>query len=202
MKVARGEVVRIWTLYDFSTTPYLYYLTHLFHYALGRPLEVAALLGILLVVWRKERKGWVLLSFLLPYFLLVGGLHTKPIRYATPLLPLLSVLGAWGGVEAGRWLYRVVGRWPVAALPVVLVGVPTVGYGLSVAGIYGEEDSRVAAAAWVREHIPEGACVLAESGGFPTAWMVPEGRYRRKLDKATFFLDAEGCFFTGTRWNF
>ena len=77
MQVARGEIVHIWTLFDFSTTPFLFYLTHLLRDALGYPLECAALVGIAITIYKRATTGLILLSWLLPYFLLVGGLHTK-----------------------------------------------------------------------------------------------------------------------------
>ena len=46
LQVARGEIIRVWTLFDFTTTPYLFYFTHLFRYALGFPLELAGLVGL------------------------------------------------------------------------------------------------------------------------------------------------------------
>ncbi len=193
IQVAKGELVKIWTLYDFTTIPYLFYLTHLFRYAMGIPLEVAALSGVLMVFWRREKTGWVMLGWLIPYFLLVGGLHAKPLRYTTPMLPLMAVLGALACLEGACWLRRRWDRMPVYALPVVLVGLPTLGYGVSFSRIYGEEDSRIAAARWIRDHIPTGSAVLSERGGFPTVWMAPEDRYRRRIDDANFYIRTEGC---------
>ncbi|MCZ6636106.1 MAG: glycosyltransferase family 39 protein [bacterium] len=192
MQVARGEVVRIWTLYDFSTTPYLYYITHLFRYALGAPLEIAALVGIFLGLWRREKCFWILLGWVLPYFLLVGGLHTKPIRYVTPLLPPLALLGSWTCVQAVSWLQSYTRLRFVLALPVLLVCLPTFCWGAALIRIYVQEDSRIQAVRWIRDHIPKGSGVLAEQGGFPTAWMVQGDRYDFRDSDASRFIDAKG----------
>ncbi len=191
MKVAKGETIRIWGLYDFSTTPYLFFVTHLFRYALGTPLEIAALCGVSLAFWKRERGWWVLLAWLVPYFLMVGGLHTKPVRYTTPMQPLMAVMGAWACMEAAGWIRTRLNKAWVYALPVVLVVVPTAAYGIATSRVY-RSSSRFEAAGWIKRNIPEGAGVLTERGGYPTSWMAPADRYKRKLDQAAWFLSADG----------
>ncbi len=191
MRVAKGQTIRIWGLYDFSTPPYLYFITHLFRYALGTPLEVAALCGVALAIWKRQRGWWVLLAWLAPYFLLVAGLHTKPVRYTTPMQPLMAVMGAWACVEAAVWMRRRLNQVWVYALPVVLVVIPTATYGIATSRVY-RSSSRFEAAGWIKRKIPEGERVLAERGGYPTSWMVPADRYKQKLDEAAWFLSADG----------
>ena len=191
MKVAKGETIRIWGLYDFATTPYLFFVTHLFRYALGTPLEIAALCGVALALWRRQRGWWVLLAWLVPYFIMVGGLHTKPLRYTTPMQPLMAVMGAWACMEAAGWIRSRVNRAWVYALPVALVVMPTASYGIATSRVY-RSSSRFEAAEWIKRNIPEGAGVLTERGGYPTSWMAPADRYRRKLDEAAWFLSADG----------
>ncbi len=191
MKIAKGQTIRIWGLYDFSTTPYLFFITHLFRYALGTPLEIAALCGVALAIWKRERKWWVLLAWLAPYFLMVAGLHTKPVRYTTPMQPLMAVMGAWACVEAAGWMRRRLNQVWVYALPVALVVVPTVAYGIATSRVY-RSSGRFEAAGWIKRNIPEGERVLAERGGYPTSWMAPAGRYKQRLDEAAWFLSADG----------
>ncbi len=191
LRVAKGETIRIWGLYDFSTTPYLFFFTHLFRYALGTPLEIASLCGIALAIWKRQRGWWVLLAWLVPYFLMVAGLHTKPIRYTIPMQPLMAVMGAWACLEAADWLRKRVNRVWVYALPVALVIIPTAAYGIATARVY-RSSGRFEAAGWIKRNIPQGAGVLTERGGYPTSWMAPSDRYQRRLDEATWFLSADG----------
>ena len=193
IQVAQGEIVRIWSLYDFSTTPFVFYLTHLLRDAMGYPLEIAALIGIILVVKQKNQTGLLLLSWLLPYFLMVGGLHTKPIRYVTPMLPGLVVLAAWACVFAGRHLRHNLPRVPViAAWPALLIGIFAGIHGVNSMQIYGQEDRRIVASRWIETHIPKNAGVLTERGGFATEWMVSQTDYQVKTDQPNFFIDTEG----------
>lgn len=188
LQVARGELIRVWTLYDFNTTPYLFYITHLFRYALGFPLELAGLLGLCLAVAKRTQPAIILLSWFFAYFILVGGLHTKPIRYTTPLLPVLVVLGAWFCIwVTQKW--QQTGKKPYAvAIPILFVALPTMAYGLALTAIYGQEDSRIVAQRWVQKNIPENSHVLAENGGFPTAWMLPEDQYNRQVTDSNYFI--------------
>jgi len=194
MDVASGEIVRVWTLYDFGTTPYLFYLTSLFRHALGLPLEVAALAGVGLALWLRPKGCWVILCWLGVYFLLVGRLHTKPIRYTTPMLPALSVLGAWTCVQAGCWLRSWTGRRWLYGLPALLVTVPTGAHGLATAALYDSEDCRFQARAWANDNIPKGSVVLAERGGFSTTWMIPGKHYFQKTGPGSAFIRVEGHY--------
>ncbi|MBT5831995.1 MAG: tetratricopeptide repeat protein [Candidatus Latescibacteria bacterium] len=192
MQIARGEIVHIWTLYDFSTTPFLFYFTHLLRDALGYPLECVALLGIIFTIYKRSTTGLILLGWLVPYFLLVGGLHTKPIRYTTPMLPTLCILGAYASLMIGQWLQTHLKlKWAIA-LPSILIAVPTLIYALTFTSIYHQEDSRILAARWIDQNIPQNASVLTERGGFPTQWMASPNRYRVKTDQAKFLLNTEG----------
>ncbi len=191
LKIAKGETVRIWALYDYATTPYLFFITHLFRYALGTPLEIAALCGIALALWKRQRGWWVLLAWLGPYFYMVGGLHTKPLRYTVPMQPIMAVMGAWACMEAAVWMRRHWNQVWVYSLPVALVVIPTAAYGIATARVY-RSSSRFEAAGWIERNIPKGAGVLTERGGYPTSWMAPRDLYKRKLDEAAWFLSADG----------
>ncbi|MFT5368102.1 MAG: tetratricopeptide (TPR) repeat protein [Candidatus Latescibacterota bacterium] len=192
MQIARGERVHIWTLYDFSTTPYLFYFSHLLRDALGYPLELAALAGIVLVIHQRSIIGLILLSWLIPYFLLVGGLHTKPIRYTTPMLPTLCILGAYTSLFIGQWFQKHLTFKFAISLPSILIAIPTIVYALTFTSIYDKEDSRIVATQWISQNIPKNASVLTERGGFSTQWMVSPNQYRIKTDQANFLLNTEG----------
>ncbi|MDA0711144.1 MAG: tetratricopeptide repeat protein [bacterium] len=190
MQIASGERVHMWTLFDFSTTPYLFYLTHILRDALGYPLELSALVGILLILRQRTTPGLLLLGWLIPYFLLVGGLHTKPIRYATPMIPALCILGAMTSLYVGRWFRKRHTR--AYLLPAVLLAIPTVMYALAFTRIYGTEDSRITASRWIAKNLPDQASILTERGGFPTQWMGEDGPFHTRVDQASFLLNTEG----------
>lgn len=193
MKVARGEIIRIWSLYDFSTTPYLFYVTHLLRDALGYPLEIAALLGIGGMLYKRPTIGILLLSWLIPYFLLIGGLHTKPIRYTTPMLPILCITAAYLTHHIlGQWLQSTFKSKALALTPSILIALPAGLYACAFTSIYHQEDSRFVAQRWISQNMPTTATILAERGGFSTFGMVAENYDRVKTDQASFFINTEG----------
>ena len=189
---ARGDIARIWGLYDFSTTPYLFYITNLLRHAMGSPLEIAALVGLVWAAFRMDRTAWIMLGWLIPYFAVVAGLHTKPIRYATPMLPPLAVFAAWACVAAGERLRARWNRTLLNALPALLVALPTMAYAAAFTNVYRQWDSRFLAQKWIQQHIPKGDGVLVERGAFDTSWLVPESHYRPTTLGAQYFVAVDG----------
>ena len=180
LQVARGEILRIWTLADVHTAPYLHYWTDLFPLACGWPLTLGFAGAVGHALWRRQ--NGLLLLFCGLYFAQVGGLHTKHVRYLLPLLPLLCLLAADGLVAlvAHR---RKLGR----ALSVALASY-TGFYGLAFAQIYTVEDSRLQAARFIAERVPPGAVIGFERGGFSMDALVRGPRNpTRQLATATLF---------------
>ncbi len=100
-----------------GTTPYLYFIAQQVRWGMGWFLGlvgwVAFAWAIVKTLMLRARPGeLIILSWLVPYFLITGSFLAKFNRYMVPVVPLLAVLGAgmlWGvtGWVAGR-------RWQVA----------------------------------------------------------------------------------------
>ncbi len=90
--VARGEFLRAWSLVDVHTLPYLHFWSTLWPTAVGWPLTLAFLASIAHALWRPRQHTSLLLLWLVIYFIPVGGLHTKHVRYLLPMLPFLGLL--------------------------------------------------------------------------------------------------------------
>ena len=189
VKVAKGEMVQIWTLYDYSTLPYLHYITHHLPQAMGLPAAFVGFIGFGLALWYRSVPALILISWIIPYFFMVGGLHAKPIRYALPLLPPLSILAAWACMTLGKKIRQP--SWAFA-LPLATIGFLTAVLGIAQMRIYTATDSRFAAASWIANNIPKGDTVLVERGGFPTDWMTPADQYNTRPMQGAYFIDAEG----------
>ena len=141
-RIASGERLRLWSLYDWDTIPYLHHVIALLPLGIGWPLTLAVLGGVALSTsrWRSRQGALLLWSAL--FFLVMGGLHTKHVRYLLPLC-------------------RRYGRLAVAG-----VGLFTVFYGTAFARIYLATDSRIEAARWLATNVPAGAAIGLETGGF------------------------------------
>ncbi|MEW6754845.1 MAG: glycosyltransferase family 39 protein [Candidatus Latescibacterota bacterium] len=172
MSIARGEVLHPWSLVDVHTVPYLRYWTHLLPQGAGWPLTVAVSVGLVWGVWRGGLAGRLLAAWCLAYFLLIGGLHTKHVRYLLPMLPGLSLLA--GGACA--WLIRRQRLLGTLAAATVTAG--SLAYGVAFTRIYRADDSRIQAARWLAEQAAPQAAVGVESGGFTMGSCLPAGRLR------------------------
>ena len=155
--IARGTALQTWTLVDVHTLPYLHYLTTLLPQAVGWPLTLATLAGILHIAWRGDREPRLLLLWVVVCFVIVGGLHTKPIRYLFPLLPFSTLFFA-------DLCYKLQPRFGLALA--VVVALSTVAYGLAFADIYTREDSRIQAARWLADYAPDDTIIGLEKGAF------------------------------------
>ena len=181
VSVATGQILRPWSLVDVHTTPFLHYWTHLWPLGVGWPLTVSFRVGVGAVLWRPNRVTALMLFVLLIQFLLVGGLHTKHVRYLLPMLPFHCLLAAdlvrKFGARTGAWTD---GRRRPTSVTLGIVCVVTACYGVAFAGIYLEEDSRITAGRWIAANVPAGSAIGIERGGFSMAPMVSRERYSQE----------------------
>lgn len=169
--VARGEVLRPWSLVDMHTVPYLHYCIALWPQAVGWPLAFTYAGGLLWALWRRGKDQIPVLVWCLVYFALVGGLHTKHVRYLLPLLPFLSLFAA--GLCQALWRrYQLAGAGVAVAITVF-----TAVYGLAFTRVYRLEDSRIQAGRLLAADAPAGSRIGVEGGGFGVKQVVPESRY-------------------------
>ncbi len=107
----------------------------------------------------------LLLSWALPYFLYVGRLEVKFVRYMLPLVPLFCLLAAemtlWLARQAARFLRRKKG-WLVQGAVVGLVLIPTILWALAFSRIYDRPHTWERASRWLYAHAPEGAALTNE----------------------------------------
>ncbi len=184
--VATGKALRLWNLYDFTTTPYLFYLTDLFPAALGIVTALAALAGLVAYGLKPGRVLTILLVWAGAYFLMTGGLFTKPIRYTTPLLPILCCFAAYTWSLCARGLARKGGQRVSIAFS-LLVCLSSAAHGLAVSRVYTQENIRFEASRWIEENLPHSASIIGETGGFPTLWMLAPFRIIKK-DPGSLFM--------------
>ncbi|MCC7265148.1 MAG: glycosyltransferase family 39 protein [Candidatus Latescibacteria bacterium] len=178
MQVARGELISPWSLADMHTLPYLHYWTHLWPLGVGWPLTVVFLLALGHTLWRRRLPSLLALAWVVAGFALVGGLHTKHLRYLLPLFPFFCLLGA----DLLAWLWRHRPRWRNTSMALAaLVAGYTAFYGLAFARIYLVEDSRIQAARWLAAQVPPGSAIGVEAGGFSLRGFVAGPRHRAQL---------------------
>ena len=172
VKVVRGELLQLWLLADWHTTPYVHHWTHLWPLAVGWPLTIFFLGALGYVGWRRNGRHLLILLWCILYFGIVGGLVAKSVRYIIPLLPFLALFA--GALLVRLWDER---RWVGAVATGVVVGY-TIVYGVAFAGVYAVEDSRIRAGRWIEDNLPPGSAIAVERGGFPMRSLISQQTYR------------------------
>lgn len=155
-----------------GTLPYLYQVRQLLLFGMGLPLGLLGLAGLFYLVWRTwrrpSRQSVVWLTWPLLYALQQGAAYAKFLRYALPLLPFLCMAGAalaWALWDRSAqlttpWRRRVL-RWGAGSV-LVLVPFATLLYALAFARIYAQPHPWLQASAWLCEHVPAGATLMAD----------------------------------------
>jgi hypothetical protein len=136
-----------------------------FTWGLGWAPSVAALAGsAMLVVRRRLALALVLLPAPIAFIVFMGDQQRYFGRWLMPVFPIVALLGAYGAVEAARWLIRTRG------MPLVLaagaVAVVMLGQSLATAVhndvVLSHADTRNVTRAWMVRHVPAGAKVVVE----------------------------------------
>lgn len=170
--VVKGISQPVYTL-QFKGTTFSYWFTNLLYFGMGPLLEIVCLAGILGAIWGclwlakdrrikvTQRADWLILSFLIPYFYVVGRGNMKFIRYANPLLPFLCLLGArflWSLYQkcAQKKIRFLIGSSMAAVILASLL------YSCAYLNIYYHKDARIQASQWIHQAIPAGSTVLLD----------------------------------------
>jgi hypothetical protein len=128
-------------------------------------------------VWgllEPRRWPWLaLLSFALAFFCVIGPTKTVFVRYAIPLLPVLCLASALGGLMLQKKLMRPPFSLPVnslatVALWTVLLSAPMWAKSFRAAWLLAQDDTRNLAAQWIMRHLKPGHAVGI---GFPLNYL-------------------------------
>ncbi len=161
-----------------GTQPYLYVARQIVLFALGIPLGLAGIGGMLWLLYDTcRRPSWdraVLLAWPVVYGGLQGASYAKFLRYALPLLPFLCLAGAatwvaaWDRVHGrARDLCAVRCRRAVLTAVLGVVLVSTIFYGLAFLNVYRQPHTWIQASEWICERITAGAVILTEAWDDP-----------------------------------
>lgn len=94
-----------------GTTPYLYFIEQQVRWGMGWFLGLVGWTAfgwaiVKTVLGRAKVGEWLILSWLVPYFLITGSFLAKFNRYMVPVVPFLTVLGAGMLWALALWLAR------------------------------------------------------------------------------------------------
>lgn len=135
-----------------STGPgFLYHLTYTMYYAGGAVFWVLASAGIIYALVRRQKSDWLILSWVVPYFILISIPTVKFSRFFIPLLPFLAL---WAGrlMEIpfrNRYCSRIFcGLWCCGFLWLFIQA-------LAFCGVLSRPDPRIEAKKWLEENLPK-----------------------------------------------
>ena len=119
-------------------------------------LVLLAVIGLAYAAWRRQPADWIILTFLLVYFLLIGAGRSVFLRYADPMIPLLLLLG--GRALAAFVQLTALGRTRRLALGVafVLIAVAPLVHDVRYDLLIQQTDTRTLAFDWLAQHVPAG----------------------------------------------
>ncbi|GIW39925.1 MAG: hypothetical protein KatS3mg076_0502 [Candidatus Binatia bacterium] len=147
-----------------GTPKYLYELRELVLWGMGPCLGLAAVAGTLVRLGRRIGTGeLLLLSWVLPYFVISGSFDVKFPRYLLPIYPFLCLWAAKLVVDLSR------ARPLLGRLVSLAVSVGTLLYAAAFLSIYTRPHTVVRASEWFYANVPRGSKVLTQhwDEGFP-----------------------------------
>ena len=119
-------------------------------------LVLLGVIGVAYAAWRRQPADWIILTFLLVYFLLIGAGRSVFLRYADPMIPLLLLLA--GRALAAFVQLTALGRTRRLALGVafVLIAVAPLVHDVRYDLLIQQTDTRSLAFEWLAQHVPSG----------------------------------------------
>ncbi len=181
LDIVRNAGIVPYTVQYMGAPKFLYEIRQTTMWGLGLPLGILAWGGLLataaLNIVRPRLGQVLLLLWVVPLLLTVGGVEVKFLRYTFPLIPVIILMGsgaAWAGM---RWLenhHKALGM--AAAVAIGLVLAFTAFYALAFQSIYSQPHTAVQAAKWINANVPVSTRILTDNHwdeGIPDL-----GRYR------------------------
>ncbi|MDP6770612.1 MAG: glycosyltransferase family 39 protein, partial [Anaerolineales bacterium] len=171
--MVRGLVNWPFILQYRDTVPYIYHIIEQGRWTLGWPLTIFMYGGTLVhmtqvgsrLCLRKTDVGvvqqLVLLSWVVSYFVLIGGLHVKYPRYMLPIIPVQIVF-------ATSMLVWFAKKSVAYGVPVLLVVVGTTAvYAMGYVSMYEKPHPWIVASNWIYENGEKGGTILTEKWDHP-----------------------------------
>ncbi len=144
---------------------WLHHLTYSLNGAMGGYALTVALAGVLIACLQKNKRAWILLGFVIPFYLGITFMGQPHDRYVLPLLPFLSIfLGGcivWAlerlrerkGLAAMRW---------AGVVAFLLLIFPMAVKSAYSDWLFLQTDSRTAAKRWIEQNIPAGSKIALD----------------------------------------
>jgi hypothetical protein len=139
--------------------PAVRYLEMLWADAVGQPVALLGLAGMLWMLASAPARAILLLAFPVPFLLFIA--NTAPAsRYLNPVLPILTLFAAWAIVGLSRHIAG--GRPAILWVLVALAAAPGAWASVRSDRFLRQDDTRTLAERYIEAHLPPGATILTQ----------------------------------------
>ena len=162
--------------------------------AVGWPILLTGLAGMILLMSTRFRDAIVLFAFPLSYYLLAGRGHTVFARYVIPVLPFLCIAAAWFVVESVRVMTRTATprlQRPIIATATACVVLPTAYNTVMIDRLFATPDNRIVVAKAIDEMALSDSSLYQSGERYGYVPLVMDGR---ALAHVAHFDEAAGRF--------
>lgn len=136
--------------------PAVRYLEMLWSEAVGRPIALLAVIGVVWMLASAPARAILLLAFPLPFLLFIA--NTAPAsRYLNPVLPFLAIFAAWP-LSSLKSAQRPAIFWSL----VTLAAVPGAYASITSDLFLRQDDTRTLAERYIEAHVPQGTTILTQ----------------------------------------
>ena len=182
-----GEIRAIWGAQFTTVQPRPFWFTNLLWWGLGPAFEIWAILGVVWLLWRRDRFALMAAAFPIVYYIVAGRTILPFARYAVPLVPALAVAA---GAFSADLLQRPAWRRAGAIATAFVLGT-TVLYAAAYMNVFIKPDSRLVASQYLLNRVAAGSRILIE----PSHNIPPMGSYLTnpdfKIDYVLWGKDSE-----------
>jgi hypothetical protein len=145
---------------------WLFYLSYLLREGVGPGIFLAATGGLALTVFRRETKLLFLSLFPLVYFILISDYRVRFVRTIMPVVPFLSLMGAyflWEGLGWLRQRLKMKGAMNYLISGALLLAVVIFPFVRSLQFDIGSSriSTRTLASQWIEQNIPKGSKIAS-----------------------------------------
>ena len=184
----------------------LYHTRVTFPTAIGMPVYLAAIAGLLWWIIRRRKEQWIVIITMVVFFLVLGRGRAVFFRYLDSTFPFLTILAAGFLVDISERLpWKQTSRTILLSLLALGLSVPGLTRTIKIDHLLSQKDTRVQAAEWLNTHLKPGTTVFL-SGFYGTPPIVPhflkylgitgyrETRFFDKFDSAIAKVPEWNCY--------
>jgi hypothetical protein len=146
---------------------WVYHIVNTLPLGLGWVMMIEFIAGLICISIWETRKALLLFTFPIVYYLAIGNGHTVYVRYMAPMTPFICLGAAFFTVVVSRRIAEFLNVRTLATVSVLFLtcaalvepGLATVHLDIALS----RRDSRLAAADWAQENLPDGSSVYETS---------------------------------------